>query len=96
VYVVVNNCKEGKYGKDATYEAVKIFPNPARDKITISSSNNCLAIKEVAIIDTRGRTIINTTETTITVNELAESLYMVRIRFANGQTLTKKLVVYGK
>jgi hypothetical protein len=95
VYVVVNNCKEGKYGKDATYEAVKIFPNPARDKITISSSNNCLAIKEVAIIDTRGRTIINTTETTITVSELAESLYMVRIRFTNGQTLTKKLVVYN-
>jgi hypothetical protein len=94
VYVVVNNCKEGKYGKETTYEAVKIFPNPAHDKITISSSNNCLTIKEVAIIDTRGRTIINTTETTITVSELAESLYMVRIRFANGQTLTKKLVVY--
>ena len=95
VYVIVNNCKEGKYGKETTYEAVKIFPNPAHDKITISSSNNCLAIKEVAIIDTRGRTIINTTETTITVSELAESLYMVRIRFANGQTLTKKLVVYN-
>lgn len=95
VYVIVNNCKEGKYGKETTYEAVKIFPNPARDKITISSSNNCLTIKEVAIIDTRGRTIINTTETTITVSELAESLYMVRIRFTNGQTLTKKLVVYN-
>ena len=96
VYVIVNNCKEGKYGKETTYEAVKIFPNPANDKITVSSSNNCLTIKEVAIIDTRGRTIINTTETTITVSELAESLYMVRIRFTNGQTLTKKLVVYNQ
>jgi hypothetical protein len=75
---------------------VRLFPNPAKDKLTISLGNNNKKV-EVTITDITGKIIYSVTETDtekieVNTKDFAQGIYVVKIQSADF-TATKKLVI---
>jgi hypothetical protein len=77
-------------------QQVKIFPNPADDKLTIQFGETRVTTKRVALIDVQGKTLIdNITEDDLlqmNVNELAAGLYLLKITVGN-HAVVKKIII---
>lgn len=65
-----------------------IYPNPATDKINISSNQE---IASVLLFDINGQLIKQTTSNSITVSELNPGIYLVQVTTPNG-VVTKRIV----
>jgi Secretion system C-terminal sorting domain len=69
------------------------YPNPAKDLVTISSSEN-ININSVSIADINGRTVKsvelnNVSETQINVSDLTSGVYFMNIYAADGKAVKK-------
>jgi hypothetical protein len=81
-------------------ENIGIFPNPATDKITLTSGKNINSSVAVNIVDVAGRlaqtvnynNMTANTQQTIDISKLAKGVYFVKIRSSNGE-IVEKLVV---
>ena len=76
---------------------IKIYPNPAKNSITISSSNKSNENIEMVIFDMHGkiilsRQIILNDNTTINVSSLAEGIYTVVLK-SSDKISTNKLII---
>lgn len=77
-------------------EVISVFPNPASDYITINTRDT--AIKSIQVYDIQGRLvknvedISNTTEQTINLQGLKNSMYLVKINTENGASFTKRII----
>lgn len=71
---------------------VSVYPNPAKDNITVEAEN----ISNVVIYNSIGQTVFakdcNTEKLIVNTNDLESGIYMVKI-VANGNTITKKVSV---
>lgn len=78
---------------DVTTSSFKVFPNPAKDFITIDSKDNQV-IKTVTIVDIQGRTVFTANQniTTIPVNNLQQGMYFMTLETETGQSVTKKFI----
>ncbi len=68
----------------------KIFPNPTMDYFGIQSS---LEINKVEVYASDGRLLLSDAERNISVRNLPSGLYVVKVRFRNGQVGFGKVVV---
>lgn len=67
---------------------VAVYPNPVRDMLTVKGDN----IQSVEIIDVNGRTVLTSNrEGQLSMSDLAEGVYMVRVVSAAGVS-TQKIV----
>jgi hypothetical protein len=81
-------------------ENIQLFPNPATDKITLSSGKNINSQIQVNIVDVAGRVaqtvsynnMTANVQQTIDISKLAKGVYFVKIRSANSE-MVEKLVV---
>ena len=77
-------------------DALRLYPNPAKDVITISNNSN-IELEGIAIYDMNGRlvkeikTIDNSRNQTINISELSSGIYIIRIY--NNQANTVKRVI---
>ena len=76
---------------------VTVFPNPARDFITVEMAN-CTEIAEIALYDMYGRSVemlraTSLQQATINVKDLPAGTYFLHIRFADGHELVRKIVI---
>ena len=75
---------------------VSIFPNPTNGQITLANNSN-LEIRSVTITDVNGRIvqIIDlediTTQTTFSVENLAQGMYFVKIE-AENTSIVKRII----
>lgn len=79
---------------DASFENIKVFPNPSSDIVTISSPE--LVINNIEIFDLRGRRIVNVinkeeNKYVIDISSLETAIYYLTIETTSGTT-TKKLI----
>ena len=68
----------------------KIYPNPAQDKITITTSQQNI---NITIFTVTGRKIIETTAKTINTSNLATGCYIIEISNKNGFSRREKLII---
>ena len=66
-----------------------IYPNPAKDKITISTNAKSINVK---IFNLTGQKVIETTTKKVNVSNLAKGYYIVKVR-SNGITKRDKLII---
>ncbi|AGC77769.1 putative repeat protein (TIGR01451 family)/predicted secreted protein (Por secretion system target) [Nonlabens dokdonensis] len=80
---------------ETTDRSISVYPNPAKDFITVSSVNN---LKSATLIDVNGRTLSqtnftgNTTEQRISLENLTSGVYFVTIQSDLGQKVEKVIV----
>lgn len=68
----------------------KIYPNPAEDKITISTSQKNIS---VSIYTITGKKVIETNTKTINTSSFARGYYIVEIKNKNGYETREKLII---
>lgn len=69
---------------------MSIYPNPVEDVLTVATDYEVVSIEVYSLI---GQLVqANTNKNLIDVSSLAKGIYMTKIRFENGQVLTKKIV----
>ena len=74
---------------------LSIYPNPAKDFITIESNN----IQQIKVVDNTGRTVINKKlETAVSITNmditgLSKGIYLVQVINTNGEIKTEKLII---
>lgn len=71
---------------DPDVNAVKIYPNPAQDKIVLV---NLPSNAEVMIKDISGKTILQSNEKTISLNQLVSGIYIVEIHHKKAMSALK-------
>ncbi len=75
-------------------EQLRVFPDPADDRITIASAREVM--RSVSIIGTDGRTILrrraNDRSVLIDIADLAPGIYLVNARLANGTELHTRFI----
>lgn len=81
--------------KDHLASKFEIYPNPVKDIINISNTDNIL-VNNVIVTDLNGRTVKSlnfdgVTETQINVSDLAAGVYMMNVTSDKGN-MTKKIV----
>ena len=88
--------KGGKFSKTNVPENVTIFPNPAQNILTLQLNGSEIGNVRLTIKDISGRFLItkeyNQAENQISLNELANGIYLVKIEY-NGMTNVNKLVI---
>ena len=72
--------------KDLQKTQMKIYPNPARDVLTISSDK---PIKSVEIYDVLGRLIKTETKNNINVSQLSKGNYLVKVKTGDQELIEK-------
>ena len=92
-YSVINN-SSGIFGNSYSYDVIKIFPNPGRERISIEADDE---IEELSIFDSFSRIVyqnnyINSTKTDINMNDVSKGLYIVVTGTKRG-ILRNKLVI---
>lgn len=75
---------------------LNIFPNPARETVSISSEIE--RIQKIQLIDLQGREVfyildINKENVQIPVTEFSSGIYLVKITTSTGKTISKKLMI---
>ncbi len=68
---------------------VKIYPNPAKDFINITSKKE---ISSVEILDLSGKKISESKDLKINVSNLKKGIYLLNIKFGNGRSKLQKLI----
>ena len=67
----------------------KLFPNPTRDYFGVQSA---LEIEEVEVFASDGKLMLTSLERQVFVGDLSSGLYLVKVRFENGQVGFGKVV----
>jgi hypothetical protein len=93
----ITSFKLGYVGIDQLAEtSINIYPNPAKDNVTISVNGILSGDTQIMVYDTRGSEIINLSvaeeNTVIAISHLNEGIYIVRV-INNGLTFTEKLII---
>ena len=68
----------------------KIYPNPAKNKITITTSQQNI---NITIFTIAGKKIIETTAKIINTSNFAKGCYIIEIRNKNGFSKREKLII---
>lgn len=73
----------------AEENAFVLFPNPAKDELTISSET---AIANITITDLTGKKLLESTETKVSLISIPQGIYFANITSTEGQIVTRKFV----
>jgi hypothetical protein len=93
VDTVLMTCLTNDISSNLLAPSIQVFPNPAREFVTIKSSQN---IRTLQITNTRGQVVsnvpVNTNTATLRLQEFAPDIYIMRIEL-NEEVIYRKLTV---
>lgn len=69
--------------------SLKIYPNPTSGILNIQTD---LAIENVSVYNQLGQLIRNQKSSTVELSNATSGIYMVKIKFENGETVTQKII----
>jgi hypothetical protein len=91
-----SNTAEAFFGvnvEDNVSDAVSIYPNPAKEQVTIELTDN---IDNVRVVNYVGQEVYSkriTSEDVLQIDHLNSGSYVVRLTTNSGETLIKRFVV---
>lgn len=95
---IIFKIQDASFGtSDFEKNEFSLFPNPAKNSISIKLSNENLATK-IAVFDLTGKLILsqkleNNPENTISISSITKGIYMVSVETENGISYSKKLII---
>ncbi len=96
IVFIINAETSNGINKYAANNALKIYPNPASESITVKVEASGLSNASIQINDLLGNTVYNTSTgasdlNVIDVSFLSKGIYFVRYNYGNGTSAIKKL-----
>ena len=89
IYNFFASCMVPTNVEEATFPTVNVYPNPTSDLLHVEGEN----IENIRIFNALGQMMTSTTSADIPVGSYSEGLYTVTVTFADGRTLTRKVMV---
>lgn len=93
---VNSDCDKFVSSNDISLEGIKLLPNPGKDEIQITLSNNTVIPVQIHMADIAGRTVINQlyfqTSFKINTDIFNPGLYIITLKGTNGETWNSKWV----
>ena len=79
---------------DFSISNIKLYPNPAKDILTIQTTNG-IKIASVEVFDILGKQIIKSElqNNTLNVSELTQGMYIVKMISEEGNSISQKVVI---
>ena len=68
---------------------INIYPNPAQNTLYIQSSET---IEQVSVYDISGRMLLQTNSQSIDISHLANGIYIIKVKTAQGETVRKIMI----
>ena len=93
VFVRVDSCFMSVYSPQSIVNRVWVYPNPANETVFVSIPGTHYPVR-IAITDINGKEILQTTQTQISVSDLAKGLYFVRVELESGESVVKKVIIH--
>lgn len=72
-----------------TNEHIRVYPNPAENKVNIESAFDVTAVQ---LLNAYGEQVLSTDQSTLDVASLPAGMYFVRAQFEDGTTFTQQFV----
>lgn len=88
IYVNVKNSTTGITNYNTKNSTIKIYPNPASNKITIDAND----VVDVKLFDVVGKQISSAKQNQIDVSNLTEGVYFMQVK-TTSTTITQKIIV---
>jgi hypothetical protein len=75
--------------EDALAESATIYPNPTTGKAVIASNKE---VSNVVVRNLIGKTVASFSSNLLDLSNLAASMYLVEIQFADGESMVQKVI----
>jgi len=77
---------------------LSVYPNPSKTNVTVKMDKTKISISDISVLDITGKVMqsennLNTFEHSINVSSLNPGMYFIQVKFANGSTVAKRLMV---
>lgn len=91
VLAVMNNTNQTLGSEDFNVKnlKIKLYPNPANDRVTIDIENS---IKIIEIYNLQGQKVLSNNQKVINITQLKTGIYIVKVEDENGAVATQKLI----
>ncbi|MBJ7427776.1 MAG: T9SS type A sorting domain-containing protein [Bacteroidia bacterium] len=75
-----------------------LYPNPAKENVTVSMDKGQAVISQVNVFDITGKVVltqnaVSTHEVVLNTENLTKGIYLVNVKLANGASATKRLAI---
>ena len=88
----INNVASSEKILDVNY-GIEIYPNPTKGSFDIlNKSRN--QITNIKVFNSAGKEIINSSDTSLNLENNAKGVYIIQVSFDNGHFTTKRLIKY--
>jgi hypothetical protein len=83
---------------EITTNSISLYPNPAKENVTISMDKIQANISEINLFDITGKVLVsksnvNAHEFVLNTENLTKGIYLVNIKLVNGASATKRLAI---
>ncbi|MEI6750196.1 MAG: T9SS type A sorting domain-containing protein, partial [Bacteroidota bacterium] len=87
----VGNCQSSGINENLTGKPVNIYPNPAKDILTIQMPETAVDFK-VRLLNLIGQTLLESQSNTLNVSNIKNGIYLLNIKTADFE-LNKKVII---
>jgi hypothetical protein len=75
-----------------------LFPNPAKENVTVSMDKGQAVISQVNVFDITGKVVltqnaVSAHEVVLNTENFTKGIYLVNVKLANGASATKRLAI---
>ncbi|MFA9215063.1 MAG: T9SS type A sorting domain-containing protein, partial [Candidatus Methylacidiphilales bacterium] len=86
------------FNEIAIANAISLYPNPAKENVTVTMDKTQAVINQVNVLDITGKVVltqneVSTHEVILNTENLTKGIYLVNVKLANGASATKRLAI---
>jgi acetyl esterase/lipase len=86
------------FNEIAIANAISLYPNPAKENVTVSMDKGQAVISQVNVFDITGKVVltqnaVSAHQVVLNTENLTKGIYLVNVKLANGASATKRLAI---
>jgi hypothetical protein len=86
------------FNEIAIANSISLYPNPAKENVTVSIDKGQAVIEQVIIFDIAGKVVLtqnaaSNREVVLNTENFTKGIYLVNVKLANGTSATKRLAI---
>jgi acetyl esterase/lipase len=86
------------FNEIAIANSISLFPNPAKENVTVSMDKGQAVISQVNVLDITGKVVltqnaVSAHQVVLNTENFTKGIYLVNVKLANGASATKRLAI---
>jgi hypothetical protein len=86
------------FNEIAIANSISLYPNPAKENVTVSMDKGQAVISQVNVLDITGKVVltqnaVSAHQVVLNTENFTKGIYLVNVKLANGASATKRLAI---